>query len=88
MGIARAPLELIAHVVETNLPYSEILTAEYTMVNWFSEQVFRSDVDVGSFEDPRSFAPGKNRGSVLRDDEYVAEQAPGFGTRYSSIAAM
>ena len=81
MGIARAPLELIAHVVETDLPYSEILTAEYTMVNWFTEQVFRSDVDVGSFEDPRSFAPGKNRGSVLRDDEYVAEQAPGFGTR-------
>ena len=81
MGIARAPLELIAHVVETDLPYSEILTAEYTMVNWFTEQVFRSGVDVGSFEDPRSFAPGKNRGSVLRDDEYVAEQAPGFGTR-------
>lgn len=81
MGIARAPLELIAHVVETDLPYSEILTAEYTMVNWFTEQVLRSDVDVGSFEDPRSFAPGKNRGSVLRDDEYVAEQAPGFGTR-------
>lgn len=81
MGIARAPLELIAHVVETDLPYSEILTAEYTMVNWFTEQVFRSDVDVGSFEDPRSFAPGKNRGSILRDDEYVAEQAPGFGTR-------
>lgn len=81
MGIARAPLELIAHVVETDLPYSEILTAEYTMVNWFTEQVFRSDVDVGSFEDPRSFAPGKNRGSVLRDDDYVAEQAPGFGTR-------
>ena len=51
------------------------------MVNWFTSQVFRSDVEVGSFEDPKIFAPGKNRGSVARDDDYLAEQVPGFGTR-------
>lgn len=81
VGIARAPLELIAHVIENDLPYSEILTADYTMVNWFTQQVFRSDVEVGSFDDAKTFVPGKNRGSVARDDDYVAEQAPGFGTR-------
>ena len=81
VGVARAPLELIAHVVENDLPYSEILTADYTMVNWFTQQVFRSDVEVGSFDDPKIFVPGRNRGSVARDDDYVSEQVPGFGTR-------
>ena len=43
-GIALAPLELIAYVIENDRPYSEVLTADYTMVNWFTSQVFRSDV--------------------------------------------
>ena len=84
-AIDSAPLELIAHVVENDLPYSEILTADYTMVNWFTQQVFRSDVEVGSFDDPKIFVPGRNRGSVARDDDYVSEQVPGFGT-FSSTA--
>ena len=32
-GFQRAPLELIAHVVENDLPYTEILTADYVMAN-------------------------------------------------------
>ena len=32
-GIRRAPLELIAHVAENDLPYTEILTADYIMAN-------------------------------------------------------
>ena len=32
-GVKRAPLELIAHVVENDLPYTEILTADYIMAN-------------------------------------------------------
>ena len=83
-AIARAStraLELIAYIVENDRPYSEVVTADYTMVNWFTSQVLRSDVEVGSFEDPKVFAPGKNRGSVARDDDYLAEQVPGFGTR-------
>lgn len=80
-GIARAPLELIAYIVENDRPYSEVITADYTMVNWFTSQVFRSDVDVGSFDDPKIFAPGRNRGSVAWDDDYKRENVPGFGTR-------
>lgn len=80
-GIARAPLELIAYIVENDRPYSEVVTADYTMVNWFTSQVFRSDVQVGSFDDPKIFAPGRNRGSVAWDEEYKSENVPGFGTR-------
>ena len=32
-GAKRAPLELVAHVVENDLPYTEILTANYVMAN-------------------------------------------------------
>ena len=46
-----------AHV-ENDLPYSEILTAA-PMVNWFTQQVFRSDVEVGSFDDPKYLSPGE-----------------------------
>lgn len=80
-GIARAPLELIAYIVENDRPYSEVVTADYTMVNWFTSQVFRSDVTVGSFDDPKIFAPGRNRGSVAWDDDYRRESVPGFGSR-------
>jgi len=39
-GIARASLELIAHVVRNDLPYTEVLTADYTMVNPFSAKSY------------------------------------------------
>ena len=32
-GVRRAPLELIAHVVENDLPYTDVLTADYVMAN-------------------------------------------------------
>ncbi len=39
-GIADAPLELIAHVVKNNRPFTEILTANYTLVNPYSATIF------------------------------------------------
>ncbi len=79
-GVARAPLELIAHVVENNLPYTEILTADYTMVNVATAEVFRSGVSFSPAEGWRTFKPGVNRGQVLQDDEYVGDfvQDSGF----------
>ena len=35
-AIAREPLELVAHVIRNDLPMTELLTADYTMVNAFS----------------------------------------------------
>ena len=39
-GIARAPLELIRHVVRNDRPFTEILTADYTMVNPYAAVIF------------------------------------------------
>ena len=39
-AIAEEPLELIRHVVTNDLPYSEILTADYRMMNPFTYEIF------------------------------------------------
>ncbi|MFT5484135.1 MAG: hypothetical protein ACI9GW_002797, partial [Halieaceae bacterium] len=44
-GYARSPLELIAYVVEEEKPYTEILTADYTMVNPPLVLPYRADVE-------------------------------------------
>jgi hypothetical protein len=40
MATARAPLELIAHVVRNNKPFTEVITADYMALNPFSAKVF------------------------------------------------
>lgn len=39
-AIAREPLEIIAHVVREDRPFTEILTADYTLVNPYSARAF------------------------------------------------
>ena len=48
-SVARAPLELIAHVVRADRPFTEVLTADYMLVNPFSAPVYGAEVD---FDDP------------------------------------
>lgn len=39
-AVARAPLELMAHVVKNDLPFTEILTADYMMLNQYSARTY------------------------------------------------
>jgi hypothetical protein len=41
-AVAREPLELVAYVVRNNLPFTEILTAGYTVVNPFSAAIYNA----------------------------------------------
>lgn len=50
-SVARAPLELIAHIVRNDRPFTEIITADYMMVNPFSATVYGLDPDTLGFED-------------------------------------
>jgi len=55
-GVAREPLELVAHVVRENRPFSEILTANYIMVNPFSAKAFMlGDLAFKNDADPNEF---------------------------------
>ena len=48
-GFARAPVELVAHVVRNDLPFTEVLTADYTMVNPYSATIYGTDVGDPNF---------------------------------------
>lgn len=80
-GAGRAPLELIAHVAENDLPYTEVLTADYIMANPAAAWVYGARPAFANPEDAREFQPGR----ILRyhhhgpgaEFEYIA----GIGTR-------
>lgn len=51
--------ELVAHVVENERPYTEILTADYTMVNPTLNKMLGGDAVFSSQDDERVFKPAK-----------------------------
>ena len=67
-GARRAPLELIAHVVEHDLPYTEILTADYVMANPWSARAYGSSVAFDDPEDVHEFQPVRFGRYYLFDD--------------------
>ena len=67
-GLARAPLELIAHVVENDLPYSEILTADYIMANSVVARAYGAATQFEDPADPEEFRPSRIA-SYYRNDE-------------------
>ena len=82
-AVGLEPLELIAHIVMNERPYTEILTADYTMVNAFSDLAYRSDAgfshefaDESGFLDRRLFSefnPGQNTGHIPHDEEFETD---------------
>lgn len=85
VAVIQEPLELIAHIVERNLSYKKVLTADYTMVNAFSAIAYQSDIafdepltDENGFYDRSTltaFQPAKNKGHIpFTDDSYFDEE--------------
>ena len=58
-GARRAPLELIAHVVENDLPYTEILTADYIMANPWSALAYGASTTFSDPADVHEFRPSR-----------------------------
>ena len=56
-GANRAPLELIAYVVENDLPYTEVLTADYVMANPWSAEVYGSSAKFSTPKNAHEFKP-------------------------------
>lgn len=73
-GIARASLELIAYIVRNNRPYTEVLTADFTMVNPYSAKSYgvSPDFETGEYDE---FVPAKLPGiphaGVLTDPIFM-----------------
>ena len=58
-GARRAPLELIAYVAESDLPYTEILTADYIMANPWAATAYGASTRFDDPEDPHEFKPSR-----------------------------
>ena len=80
-GFMRAPLELIAHVALNDLPYTEVLTADYIMANPFAARAYGAETEFTDPNDVFEFNPSEIA-SYYRDDESkVSEYSLEFGTR-------
>ena len=80
-GFARSPLELIAHVVESELPYTEVLTADYIMANPMASEAYGAATQFDDGEDPLEFRPSEIVSYYRDDDSKVDEFKPGIGSR-------
>ena len=58
-GFRRAPLELIAYVVENDRPYTEILTADYIMANPWASEAYGATTYFRDPDDVHEFRPSK-----------------------------
>ena len=72
-GVARAPLELVAHVVENDLPYTEILTADYIMANHPAAVGYGASSTFGEPADVQVFRPVRFESYYRNDDSKVVE---------------
>ena len=54
-AVAREPIDLINYIVRNDRPFTEILTADYTVLNPFSAQVYGLDLGFADPNDPREF---------------------------------
>ena len=70
-GVARAPLELIAHVVENDLPFTRILTADYIMANPFAARAYGASTRFDDPDDPYEFKPSRIVSYYRNDDSKV-----------------
>ena len=62
-GIAQEPLALIAYVVRNELPFTEILTADYMMMNAYSARSYGvTGLPFQDPDDPSEYLPGRLEG--------------------------
>ncbi len=80
-GISRAPLELVAHVVENDLPYTEVLTADYIMANPMASEAYGASTQFEDTEDRLEFRPSEIVSYYRDDDSKVDEYSFDLGIR-------
>ena len=75
-GLARAPLELIAYVIERDWPYTEILTADYIMANPYSARAYGANTWFANFRDANEFRPSRIVTYYRQDESKIILEDP------------
>ena len=76
LGSDRAPLELIAHVVENDLPYTEVLTADYIMANPWAAAAYGASTRFDDPDDLYEFQPSEIVSYYRKGEGYEEEDHP------------
>ena len=95
-GLHRAPLELIAHVGGNDLPYTEVLTADYVMANPPAAVAYGFKSSFGDTDDIHDFQPARVVGHyqdfpnfVWDEDEFGRRIVdPGVATDYPHAGVL
>ncbi len=74
-SIAREPLELMAYVVRNNRPFTEIVTADYTVLNGFTAELYNANVKFDDAYNEHELKPGKILIEREREDQ-AREEIP------------
>ena len=75
-GVRRAPLELIAHVVKNDRPYTEILTADYIMANPMAATAYGAKTRFSDSRDVHEFKPSRIVAYYRQDEGLKYEHNP------------
>ena len=67
-GLRESPGELIAYIAENERPYTEVVTADYMMMNPRMSQVFEAGLTFTNPNDQTEFRPGRLNGYYLWGD--------------------
>ena len=70
----RAPLELIAHVAENDLPYTDIMTADYIMANPQAAKAYGATTEFDDEKDVHEFKPSRFASYHLEDDTRIVRE--------------
>ena len=80
-GVARAPLELIAHVAENDLPYTDILTGDYVMANRLAAEAYTGAPALFGADNVHEFRRTRITDYYRRAAGYRARFEPNIGLR-------
>ena len=75
-GFRRAPLELIAYVVENDRPYTEILTADYIMANPLAAKAYGASTRFDDPQDVHEFRKSRITTYYRKGDGFETEDDP------------
>ena len=78
-GERLAPLELIAHVAENDLPYTEILTADYIMANPWTAAAYGASTRFDDPTNPYEFKPSRIVSYYQQGEGFESEYDPVLG---------
>ena len=87
-GIARAPLELIAYVVENDRPYTEVLTADYIMANPLASKGYGASTKFDAPVSQGQFRLSRIVNYFRNDSSKISEFDVQYGTRIINSGAL